>query len=506
VPKPEEEGILLFQGETGDEVERVLPDDLLDRLAARVGARRWLVCWRDEQGWMTHRREALGRDELLILLADDLAASSTRAVETSDLGDTGLRLAAAGVHRLLVLSPGSLDGGLVLFLEDPDPDRAESFVGGPGAREIDLLAAGLRRGLAAARWAEELFLVRDWAPALTEMGRGGDETVGLQWLGQRSGHSAVVALVAVRRGVLVLAASRTGGLWQRSQATLTEDTLDRARSDPLAALADAARRAGVESPGAWSVGMTSGEEPTVVLGLAGGQERPSAQGMDILASLLGRALGRRDTALAARHNTLLEERARIASLIHEGLTQVLTNVAIQLELLDQVLDHPEQARVTVRGARGAVLESLDALRGAIFELAPAASEWTDLAEGLGRYVADYGSQWGLDLAYEVEGEAREVGGEVLTLTYAFVQEGLTNVRKHAGTDRADVRLRFEPGWISVSVRDEGKGLEVGSSGGHGLREHQGLSIARSRVRLMGGRLNVRAAPGRGTTLTMEVPL
>jgi signal transduction histidine kinase len=225
---------------------------------------------------------------------------------------------------------------------------------------------------------------------------------------------------------------------------------------------------------------------------------------DAFASLYEASAGRGRDTTAARNNAMLTERARIAGVIHEGITQVLTNVAIQMEVLDQVMEDPEAARKMVRAMRSAVLEALDSLRGAILELTPNAPEWTDLAGGLERFIGDFGAQWGLELTYNVEGTPRDVDPDVLALVFAFVQESLGNIRKHAGTEVASIGIDFQEETVAVTVEDEGKGFDPAEKAEEGFRLHQGLQIVRSRVRLAGGKLDIKSTPGKGTRMLLEV--
>jgi signal transduction histidine kinase len=224
-----------------------------------------------------------------------------------------------------------------------------------------------------------------------------------------------------------------------------------------------------------------------------------------LALRAGRRVEELPAAAGVEEPTLLQERARLASVIHEGITQVITNVAIQLEVLDQVMDDPERARAMTRSARTAVLEALDSLRTAIFEMAPPTAEWGELARGLERYVADVEAQWGLDIRYSVEGEPREVPAEPLGLAFAFAQEALTNLRKHAGTTVGEMGLIFEPRWVILTLCDRGVGFAPGTEDESGLREHQGLALMTTRTRLLGGRFEVRSSPGQGTCVSLRLP-
>ena len=201
---------------------------------------------------------------------------------------------------------------------------------------------------------------------------------------------------------------------------------------------------------------------------------------------------------------MLQERARIASVMHEGITQVLTNVALQMEVLEQLLVDPEAARTMLKSLREAVLEALDSLRGAILELNPAAPEWTDLAGGLERFTSDFASQWGMQVRYEMTGNEREVDPEVVAVVFGFVQEALTNVRKHAPESRTEVTLSFEDATVIVTVVDDGPGFDTDAGAEAGFRLHQGLGLTRSRINLAGGRFTLRSAPDEGTTLKLEI--
>jgi signal transduction histidine kinase len=124
---------------------------------------------------------------------------------------------------------------------------------------------------------------------------------------------------------------------------------------------------------------------------------------------------------------------------------------------------------------------------------------------LRRYAADFGAQWGLDVSYSVEGMVREVSADVLALAFAFVQEGLTNLRRHARTTGGEVTLRFEPAGLSLSVCDRGVGFDRSDRQRHGFRQQQGLALTEARAKLMGGRFEVRSSPGQGTCISVGIP-
>jgi len=97
------------------------------------------------------------------------------------------------------------------------------------------------------------------------------------------------------------------------------------------------------------------------------------------------------------------------------------------------------------------------------------------------------------------GEPRglRVGTEVVLLR--VVQEALNNVRKHAGASSVSVRLAYLPDVVTVEVRDDGVGFDVGA-----LSPGYGLGAMQARVEQIGGRLSISSAPGAGTTVHTEV--
>jgi signal transduction histidine kinase len=106
----------------------------------------------------------------------------------------------------------------------------------------------------------------------------------------------------------------------------------------------------------------------------------------------------------------------------------------------------------------------------------------------------------VDLAYEREEGSTRLTPEIENAVYRMVQEALTNVAKHAATDRAAVAVHESAGRIDIEIRDEGAGFDPGgSSGGFGL-----IGM-RERADLVDGTVTVRSTPGRGTTVSIVVP-
>jgi signal transduction histidine kinase len=161
------------------------------------------------------------------------------------------------------------------------------------------------------------------------------------------------------------------------------------------------------------------------------------------------------------------------------------------EALDRALDLTGRAletiRATVRGLRPAVLDDLG-LVPALESLAEEFSGRTGVA------VDVLEAKPGADLPPEVE-----------VALYRIFQEALTNVARHAEAGHVDTRLRREGDAVVLSVQDDGRGMDPAklTRSGEG---RAGLTGMRERLVGLGGRLDVRSAPGQGVYLEARIPL
>lgn len=98
-------------------------------------------------------------------------------------------------------------------------------------------------------------------------------------------------------------------------------------------------------------------------------------------------------------------------------------------------------------------------------------------------------------------EGRRFSSEIETTVYRLIQEALTNVARHARISEATVRVWVSPDALSVEIEDQGTGFDPKR-----MDDSLGLSGMRERVMLLDGHLTIESAPGRGTSITAELPL
>jgi signal transduction histidine kinase len=204
----------------------------------------------------------------------------------------------------------------------------------------------------------------------------------------------------------------------------------------------------------------------------------------------------------ARAGGVLEERARMAREIHDTVAQGLTSVVTQLEAADQRLQagDGEAATQRVAIARTTARESLSEVRRSVADLRPELLDGGSLAEALRRLSERTRDETGLavDLAVELGCDPLSPASEMTLLRCA--QEALANVRRHSGARAVAVRVRRGEAGADLVVTDDGSGFDPEARhGGAGL-----LGMA-ERAAAVGGRLDVRSAPGSGTMLRVSVP-
>jgi signal transduction histidine kinase len=195
------------------------------------------------------------------------------------------------------------------------------------------------------------------------------------------------------------------------------------------------------------------------------------------------------------------ERRRWARELHDETLQGLGALNV---LLSTGLSGDLEA--AVRQSLGFIEEQIASLRALISDLRPAVLDEVGLQPALEalaeRMAATSRLQVDLDidLAYEREDDPTRLVPEIENAIYRMVQETLTNVAKHALTDRASVSVREAGDTVQIEVRDEGVGFDLdGTSGGFGL-----IGM-RERAELVDGKLNVHSKPGAGTTVSIVVP-
>ena len=208
--------------------------------------------------------------------------------------------------------------------------------------------------------------------------------------------------------------------------------------------------------------------------------------------------------LEREFDAVLAERNRMAREIHDTLTQDFVGASLQLDLITQHLNRGkfELALEQVKRTRQLVTEGLEEARRSIWELRVNNSQ-DSLPTRLGKIVQrDTFSS--IHTRLHVGGAYRVVDPKVEMELLRIAQEALSNVLHHARSAETSVELHYSSDMLMLTIEDKGVGFRVSEASGK--TGHYGLLGMKERAATIDGTLEVTSEPGRGTKVTLRVPI
>ena len=232
----------------------------------------------------------------------------------------------------------------------------------------------------------------------------------------------------------------------------------------------------------------------------GGFDASDRELIEVLASHAAIAMTNAALIERSRELSIVAERNRLALELHDAVSQKLFSLVLTAEAAGTQLERdPEAARAHVDRLRELAREALDELRSLILELRPPDLERDGLAGALRKHVDLLRRLHGVPIELEADedGAARRRDRELLRVA----QEALQNAMRHAQAREVRVRLARRDGRVLLEVADDGSGFDPGAPDVRSRR--LGLTSMEERARRLGGRLEIRSAPGQGTTVRLE---
>ncbi len=202
-----------------------------------------------------------------------------------------------------------------------------------------------------------------------------------------------------------------------------------------------------------------------------------------------------------------EERKRVAREIHDGPAQLLANIVMRAEYILKLVDvEPHNVKLELLGLQELARQSLQDVRKIIFDLRPMVLDDLGLVPALHRYVADYKNQYKINAEFVFFGKQERISAPVEVTLFRVVQEALNNVQKHAGAKQVLVKMEQLSDKLTVLIKDDGKGFDPETIEKGKDRESYGLINMRERTQLLNGEFKIKSAPGKGTVITIVIPL
>jgi signal transduction histidine kinase len=197
-----------------------------------------------------------------------------------------------------------------------------------------------------------------------------------------------------------------------------------------------------------------------------------------------------------------DERRRISRELHDEVGQMLTGLRFELGNLEAIRGGPdEQFREHMNEAKGLAEKTLRAVRNMAMGLRPSLLDDLGLGPALEWQIREFSRRTGIPVELIVEGATATLPDAHRTCVYRVIQEALTNCARHSQAKHIRVAVHAGEHSLSFTVQDDGVGF---------LRDQQftpglGLIGIGERVRELGGTVEIRSQPGKGTLLQAEIP-
>ncbi len=224
--------------------------------------------------------------------------------------------------------------------------------------------------------------------------------------------------------------------------------------------------------------------------------------LTLLGDQLAAGIAGAQLRLQVQSAAIERERMRVAAEVHDGLAQDLALAVRELAFLDG--DPPAEAAAASRARlRAAVTSAHAVVRDRLVDLS-GALPIGGLRPAVEAVCARF-ERRGLSVRLTVDATLGDTPPDVTAALVRVLSEALANAAKHARATAVAVALRAAPGAVAVEIADDGGGFDPAAVGGS-ENGHLGLALMRARAREAAGELEIRSAPGTGTTVSARFPL
>lgn len=201
------------------------------------------------------------------------------------------------------------------------------------------------------------------------------------------------------------------------------------------------------------------------------------------------------------------ERRRLSRQMHDGPAQSLTNLILQAEICERLMDaDPEQARVELANLKNSVAGTFQKVKGFILNLRPMMLDDLGLIPTLRRYLESFSENSDVKTDLTVIGKERRLASHKEVTTFRIIQELLNNAKEHGHASSARVVLDLEGDRLRTTFEDDGDGLEITDALTSQAAESMGLTTMRERIEMLGGEMHFNSDLGKGTKISFDIPI
>lgn len=202
-------------------------------------------------------------------------------------------------------------------------------------------------------------------------------------------------------------------------------------------------------------------------------------------------------------------RTRIATDLHDDIGSNLTQISILTEVVRQKVGQDAQS-VGESLSRIADLsrELVDSMSEIVWAVNPKRDHLGDLAQRMRRFASDVLSarNVGFDFHAPEESQDRDLRTDKRRQVFLVFKEGINNIVRHSECKRVSVELGVDRGQILLTLRDDGRGFDPAKVNASNSGQGHGLQSMAERARSIGAEFHVASQPGRGTNISLRIPL
>jgi signal transduction histidine kinase len=201
-----------------------------------------------------------------------------------------------------------------------------------------------------------------------------------------------------------------------------------------------------------------------------------------------------------------EERKRIAMDIHDGIGQMLTSLKFQIESIN--LKESEKTQTKIYEIDQLIKQIIKEVRKVTFNLKPTVLGDYGLQAALNVFTQEIGKLIDIKLIYKTEGELYRLPQKIENNIFRIIQEAINNAIKYSQAEIIEVFLRQTENDLMIIVKDEGIGFDPKIVEGRSVNIESGRGFFNmyERTEYVNGRLEIISDPGKGTTVTLTVPM
>ncbi len=210
------------------------------------------------------------------------------------------------------------------------------------------------------------------------------------------------------------------------------------------------------------------------------------------------------------HQVLLAqeaERKHISRELHDTVLQTLVGISVHLASLSpRLADNPTSLRRKIVETQQLLEKSMAMVHRFAVELRPTVLDDLGLVPALQAFMRDFKKRTGVRASLAAYASVNQLPIEQSSVLYRVALEALNNVAFHAQAGAVEVEIKKLPGWICLTINDDGKSFDVKSVLATTGNGRLGLLGMRERLEMVGGTFSIKSTSGHGTTVTARIPL